>query len=76
MRCITLMRRLLIDARARAANDSPDFSKLIREELIWNAPGKFKNLDPVERCDACSDKKRRAFPKKCKACKSQPYIFC
>jgi hypothetical protein len=34
-----LKARSLIDARARAANDSPDFSKLIREGLPLPKPG-------------------------------------
>jgi hypothetical protein len=33
-----LKTRSLIDARARAANDSPDFSKLIRDGLFEALP--------------------------------------
>ena len=33
-----LKTRSLIDTRARAANDSPDFSKLIREDLPEEFP--------------------------------------
>jgi hypothetical protein len=33
-----LKTRSLIDTRARAANDSPDFSKLIREGLPFAVP--------------------------------------
>jgi hypothetical protein len=39
-----LKTRSLIDTRARAANDSPDFSKLIREDLPKALPS-----DPSER---------------------------
>ena len=42
-----LKARSLIDARARAADDSPDFSKLIREGLPGMIPDRVKGQAPA-----------------------------